>query len=208
MTEMIQDTKGSTPARPGTGRHYLAKATMVALAWTILATVPVAAQTVSVGRAAELGIDAGAVFGLGDQSSININLPGSRFRIGFFTPGSRISFEPAAGFNYNKVEGSDGALRYDLELGVLYHFRPITISTSDAGRVTSRVTSPYVRPFVGLLGTTAGDGDSELSAGAGLGIKVPWRTDLAWRLEANLGYGFDNEAGRIGALVGLSYFPR
>ena len=207
---MMQDSKSSTPTRPGTVRHFLAKATMIALAWTMLATVPVAAQRVSVGRAAELGIDAGAVFGLGDQSSISINVPGSRFRIGFFTPGSRISFEPAAGFRYNKVEDTDGVFQYDLELGVLYHFRPITISTADEGRVTSRVTSPYVRPFVGITGYTAGDDDNEneLSAGAGLGIKIPWRTDLAWRLEANLGYGFDNEAGRIGALVGLSYFPR
>ena len=206
---MMQDNKSSTFARPGIGRHFLAKATTVALAWTMLATAPVAAQTVSVGRAAELGIDAGAVFGLGSQSSVNINLPGSRFRIGFFTPGSRISIEPAAGFNYNKVEDAEGVLRYDLELGLLYHFRPISISTADAGRVTTRVTSPYVRPFVGLLGTNAGDdNETELSAGAGLGIKIPWRTDLAWRLEANLGYGFDNEAGRLGALVGLSYFPR
>jgi hypothetical protein len=47
-----------------------------------------------------------------------------------------------------------------------------------------------------------------VSAGAGLGIKVPWRTDLAWRLEANLGYGFDNKTGRLGLLAGLSYFPR
>ena len=100
--------------------------------------------------------------------------------------------------------------QYDLELGLLYHFRPISISTADAGRVTTRVTSPYVRPFVGLTGYTAGDddNDNEVSAGAGLGIKIPWRTDLAWRLEANLGYGFDNDAARIGALVGLSYFPR
>jgi hypothetical protein len=182
---------------------------MAALALTMLATVPLGAQGVDVGRAAELGIDAGAVFGLGSQSSININLPGSRFRIGFFRPGSRISIEPAAGFGYNKVEGLDGEFRYDLELGLLYHFRPLSISTSEAGRVTTRVTSPYVRPFVGLVGYSSGDDDeNEVSAGAGLGIKIPWRTDLAWRLEANLGYGFDNKAGRLGALLGLSYFPR
>ena len=31
---------------------------------------------------------------------------------------------------------------------------------------------------------------------------------LAWRLEANAGYGFDNEAFRIGAFAGLSFFTR
>jgi hypothetical protein len=174
----------------------------------MLAAVPLEAQ--SVGRAAELGIDAGATFGLGSQSSININLPGSRFRVGYFTPGSRFSFEPAAGFGYNKVEGTDGVFQYDLQLGILYHFNPITVSRADAGRVTARVTSPYVRPFIGITGYDAGSGgsSSEVSAGAGLGVKVPWRTELAWRAEVNLGYGFDNKAGRLGALFGLSYFPR
>jgi hypothetical protein len=188
-------------------RRFLASATAIALTST-LAAAPLAAQ--GVGRAAELGIDAAAVFGLGSQSSIDINLPGSRFRIGFFTEGSRISIEPAVGLGYNKVEGVDGIFRYDLELGLLYHFAPITMSTASTRRITTRVTTPYLRPFVGIVGFSAGGGgsDSEVTAGAGLGIKIPWRTDLAWRLEANLGYGFDNKAGRIGALAGLSYFPR
>jgi hypothetical protein len=39
-------------------------------------------------------------------------------------------------------------------------------------------------------------------------VKIPWRSGLAWRLEANTGYGFDNEAFRIGAFAGLSFFTR
>ncbi len=181
----------------------------LAIAALMLAAAPADAQN-RIGRAAELGIDAGATFGLGSESSVDINLPGSRFRIGFFTPGSRISIEPALGLGYNKTEGTDGILQYDLQLGALYHFRPITVSTtSDAGRTVARVTAPYVRPFVGLTGYSAGgDNENEVSAGAGLGTKIPWRTDLAWRLEANLGYGFDNKAARLGLLLGLSYFPR
>ena len=184
-------------------------AAVLVIAGLMMAAAPAAAQS-GIGRAAELGIDAGATFGLGSESSIDINLPGSRFRIGFFTPGSRISIEPALGLGYNKTEGTEGILQYDLQLGALYHFRPITVSTtSDAGRTVARVTAPYVRPFVGLTGYSAGDdNENEVSAGAGLGIKIPWRTDLAWRLEANLGYGFDNKAGRLGLLAGLSYFPR
>lgn len=174
------------------------------LALALAVASPAAAQ-----RRVELGIDAAAVFGLGNQSSVNINLPGSRFRMGFFQPGSRISIEPAAGLSYNKVEGNDGVLRYDLELGALYHFRPIVIATSDENVMTARTTTPYVRPFIGLTGLTGGEvDDNEFSAGVGLGTRVPWRRDLAIRLEANLGYGFDNDAARIGALVGLSFFPR
>jgi hypothetical protein len=208
----------ATPKQPDNGEECMKNSTwylgplktaMIALAVSASTTVPLAAQA-AVGRAAELGIDAGATFGLGSQSSISINLPGSRFRIGFFTPGSRISIEPAVGFGYNKVEGTDGVFQYDLQLGLLYHLQPLTVSTTDAGRVRSRVTTPYVRPFIGFTGYTAGSGGSEneVSLGAGLGVKIPWRTDLSWRLETNLGYGFDNKAGRLGVLVGLSYFPR
>ena len=174
------------------------------LALALAIASPAAAQ-----RQVELGVDAAAVFGLGDQSSVNINLPGSRFRMGFFQPGSRISIEPAAGLAYNKVEGSDGSLRYDLELGALYHLRPIIIATTDDEPVSTRPASPYVRPFIGLIGLTGGDvDDTEFSAGVGIGTKVPWRRDLAIRVEANVGYGFDNDAARIGVMAGLSFFPR
>jgi hypothetical protein len=205
---MTHDTKRSTLGRRSAGWHFVVNATTIAVAWAGLATAPLAAQ--GVGRAAELGIDAAAVFGLGSQSSIDINLPTSRFRIGFYTPGSHFSIEPALGLGYTKVEGVDGVFLYDLELGLLYHFAPIALTTVTARAVTTRVSAPYLRPFVGLIGFSAGSGgsNSEVSAGAGLGIKIPWRTDLGWRLEANLGYGFDNEAARIGVLVGLSYFPR
>jgi hypothetical protein len=185
---------------------FARNAALFALAATALASAPSAAQT-AVSSATELGIDAGATFGLGSQSSIDFTLPGTRFRMGFFHPGSRISIEPAAGFGYHKVEGSDGVFNYDLQLGALYHFSPITIIREGSG--TTRITAPYVRPFIGFTGFSGGgSSDNEFSAGGGLGIKVPWRTDLAWRLEANLAYGFDNKAGRLGLLAGLSYFPR
>lgn len=191
--------------RSGIALNAAALAVIAAAAFA----APAAAQAGSA-RATELGVDAGATFGLGDQSSIDFALPGSRFRMGFFHPGSRFSIEPAAGFGYHKVEDSDGTFQYDLQLGVLYHFQPITVTRAGEGGNTSRVLSTYVRPFVGLTGYSAGDGgsDSEVSLGAGLGVKIPWRADLAWRLEGNLAYGFDNEAARIGLLAGLSYFPR
>jgi hypothetical protein len=206
MADTTHDMEHPPRHRPRTHRRLRANAAIMGLVCAALGATPLAAQ--SIGRAAELGVDAGAVFGLGSQSSIDVNLPGSRFRIGFFNEGSQVSIEPAFGFGYNKVEGVDGLFRYDLELGVLYHFAPMVTATTR--RITTRVTTPYLRPFVGVTGFSGGGGssDSEVTAGAGLGVKIPWRTDLAWRLEANLGYGFDNKAGRIGTLLGLSYFPR
>jgi hypothetical protein len=164
---------------------------------------------VSTGTAIELGIDAGATFGLGSQSSVDFALPGSRFRLGFFTPGSHLSIEPAAGFGYHKVDGVDGVFQYDLQLGALYHFEPMTVSTAKGAGSTTPAFTPYVRPFVGLTGFSGGgNSDNEFSIGGGLGLLVPWRTELSWRLEGNLGYGFSNKAARLGLLAGLSYFPR
>jgi len=171
------------------------------LAVLLAFATPAAAQ-----RPVEFGIDAGAIFGLGDESSISITVPASRFRVGF-PLGGRWYIEPVAGFSYNKVEGVDGVFTYNLELGALYHVTPFTVIRE--GREPIRVTSVYLRPFVGLTGYFAGDDDdTEFSIGAGVGVKIPWLERLAWRLEANLGYGFDNEAARIGLLAGLSFFPR
>src|SRR5688572_24726367 len=144
-------------------------------------------------RTLELGVDAGAVLGLGDQSSISITLPAARARVGFFlTNDTRWSLEPAVLLSYTKVEDADGVLLYNLEAGALYHFRaPTELRQFEP---TRGVSVAYLRPFVNVIGVTGDEGDSEFSAGAGLGIKVPWRTQLAWRLEANAGYGFDNEA--------------
>ena len=157
-------------------------------------------------RTLELGIDAGAVFGLGDVSSITLTLPAARARAGLFLHNyARWSVEPAASLAFTDAEGADGVLVYNLEAGALYHFRP----PGELGQFeeTRGRSVAYLRPFVNFTGATGG-GDSEISLGAGLGLKVPWRAQLAWRLEANLGYGFDNEAARIGAFAGLSFFTR
>jgi hypothetical protein len=156
----------------------------------------------------EFGIDAGAIVGLGDRSSVRLTLPAARFRAGFFLNNdSRWSVEPAAGFAYNKVEDVPYTLDYNLELGALYHFRP----PQDVVAATSASVA-YVRPFVGLVGVATGGEDSgsdnEFSAGVGYGVKIPWRAGLAWRLEVNAGYGFDNDAFRLGAFAGLSFFAR
>ena len=176
----------------------------------VLAPVPAHSQVqVQAPRRLEVGVDAGAVFGLGKQSSVNISLPASRLRVGFFQPGSRLSIEPAAGFSYDKVEGTDGLFTYNLEVGALYHFQPLEDVAILNGGTATRFAVPYVRPFMGFTGFTGGNSsDNEFSLGTGLGTRVPFRRDLAIRFEGNVGYGFSNKATRIGLLAGLSFFPR
>jgi hypothetical protein len=191
-------------------------ASAAAFVGAALLAAPLAAQTPNAvtqpTRTQEFGLDAGLNIGLGDQSSVSFALPASRARVGFFlTNDTRWSIEPAIGLNYLKVEDSDGNLNYELELGALYHFAPPTNLTGGLGGTGGpivRSSVAYARPFIGLNGSTGGDGDTEVSVGAGLGVKVPWRETLAWRAEANLGYGFDNEALRVGALLGVSFFTR
>ena len=179
--------------------------TCLTLLVSIVLATPAHAQ-----RRVELGVDASAIFGLGSQSSVDVTVPGARFRMGFFQPGSRISIEPAAGFSYDKVSGTDGVFTYNLELGALYHFRPLAPVPVVTGRVPlGTLVIPYVRPFVGVTGFSGGGAsDHEFSVGAGLGTKLLPRPDLGFRFEANLGYGFTANAARIGLLAGLSFFPR
>jgi len=156
----------------------------------------------------EIGADAGAVFGLGAQSSIDVDFPAQRARLGFFLNNdSRISIEPALGFSTRKVEDNPANTNFSAEVGALYHFRPARLITD----VANRAAVSYVRPFAGFEGNIAGGNvrdDQEFFAGAGIGVKVPYRTNIALRAEANIGYGFDNEAARIGLNLGLSFFTR
>ena len=167
-----------------------------------------AAAVAQVPNTIEIGADAGATFGLGDVSSINVDLPAQRARVGFFLNNdSRLSVEPAVGLSYNKFEGQPGQSAYLIETGLLYHFRPARLITD----VANRAAVAYARPFVGFTGVSLGGdtpNENEFFAGAGIGIKVPYRTNIAFRAEANLGYGFDNEAARVGLNLGLSFFTR
>jgi hypothetical protein len=184
----------------------------VALAAVVLAAPAARAQNAAavaqVPNTLEIGADAGATFGLGDVSSVNITLPAQRARVGFFLNNdSRVSIEPAVGFGYNKSEGQPGQTNYLLEAGALYHFRPARLITD----VANRAAVSYARPFIGFTGVSLGGdtkNENEVFAGFGLGVKIPYRTNIAVRAEANLGYGFDNDAARIGVNLGLSFFTR
>lgn len=186
------------------GRPFVVFATLVGLLAASASIASAQRRTSTTPTELEFGIDAGATFGLGKVSSVQLTLPASRFRVGFFLPNSRWSIEPATFLSWTKVEGADGVFVYDLELGALYHLAP----PSDL-HTTPPVSVVYVRPFVGVQGASSGgDDDNEFFMGAGLGVELPWRQSLAWRLEANTGYGFDNKAFRLGLLAGLSFFTR
>lgn len=153
----------------------------------------------------EFGADAGATFGLGKNSYVGISLPTERARVGFFLAGNpRLEVEPAFGLNYFKAKGGDATTIYNVELGVLYHLRAPSYVTGVTG-----ATVAYVRPFVGYQGTAVGGGGADSHAttfGAGVGLKLPVRTNIALRGEANLGYDTNNKAARIGLLAGASFF--
>jgi hypothetical protein len=156
----------------------------------------------------EIGADAGLTFGLGKQSFIQLDFPAQRARLGFFLNNdSRVSVEPSLGFSTIKVKDQDASTGYNAELGALYHFRSARLITD----VSNRQSVSYIRPFVGVNGAiVGGEGDNlnDPYVGAGLGIKIPYRTNIAFRAEANLGYGFDSDAARVGLNLGLSFFTR
>ena len=115
------------------------------------ASVATAQAVVSAPNTLEFGIDAGAVFGLGDVSTVQITLPAARARVGFFLNNdSRWSIEPAAFFSYSKVEELDGIFVYDIEVGASLSL-PATLR-SLAGYSHVRDVPPAVHRHHGRLG--------------------------------------------------------
>ena len=95
-------------------------------------------------RPVELGIDAGATIGLGDNSVTVVDIPAQAFRAGFFM-NDRISLEPKIGLTTISGEG-DTFTSYIAELGLLYHFYRSRLRT-DVYPYGSPLSAFYVRPF-------------------------------------------------------------
>ena len=100
-------------------------------------------------------------------------------------------------------------MTYDLDVGLLYHFR-----------VDRKKAQPYVRPFVGIRGFNS-DSDSEsfddsgnqVSFGAGLGYKVPLADRFGTRIEVGYAHSSENEPSfpestRLYLSFGLSFLTR
>jgi hypothetical protein len=178
-------------------RKTLALATLVALF--------TAAGTASAQRSGpdplELGIDAGINIGLGDNAVTTIDIPVSAARIGF-PIGLRTSLEPKLRLNVVTGDG-DTFTSYRGELGLLYHL--------GSGRYPGAYhrAGLYVRPFLGIVGHSNGNSDSDGLLGIGLGLKQPIVSRLSSRFEANFAHRFgDGGSNELGLLAGLSFFTR
>lgn len=148
----------------------------------------------------ELGIDAGASFGLDDPHVTTISIPGQHVRAGFFF-GRQLEFEPSFGLDYIHASGVSQT-RYEALVGLLYHFTP-----------SRRTSQFYVRPFVGFLGTNIdGSNQTQAALGGGIGVKIPMYPRLSSRFEANYTHTFSSgdadASNAIGLLAGLSFFTR
>ncbi|MDP9176623.1 MAG: hypothetical protein M3O61_02985 [Gemmatimonadota bacterium] len=156
-------------------------------------------------RPVELGVDAAATIGLGDNSVTVVDIPAQALRVGFFMT-DRVSLEPKFGLT-TISGGGDTFTSYLAELGLLYHFYRTRTRTD---LYPSPLAAFYVRPFLGLLGASGG-GSSTTNGrlGVGLGMKVPIASRLASRFEANFAHIFgDFSSNQIGLLAGLSFFTR
>ncbi|HEV2641234.1 MAG TPA: outer membrane beta-barrel protein [Candidatus Elarobacter sp.] len=169
-------------------------------------TITSAATAVSAGaqqrNPVELGIDARVATTVGSSPNLTtVAIPAASFRVGFFV-NPRISVEPRLGVVSTSGGGSTFTV-YTGSVGMLYHFS----KNQPVG------TGVYARPFIGITGTSGGGtSDHEANIGVGLGVKIPFASRLATRLEANYAHSFKSGSvpsmNQIGADIGLSFFTR
>jgi hypothetical protein len=160
---------------------------------------PLHAQRQATSGPWELGIDAGVMFGLGDQDVTVVSVPFQTFRAGYFLT-NKAEIEPRV--SINSIHGGGESLTTsDFKLGLLL------IPQGD--RVGNGI---YLRPFLGVSGVdVSGAGSNNTGyAGAGFGLKIPFvDRRMAMRMEANYAHGFsDGGSNIIGVGIGLSWFTR
>lgn len=157
----------------------------------------------------EVGADVGLSyvsekFGPETFHSTTLSLPVQAIRVGFFA-GDKFEIEPRVGLNLSH-SGGDTFTEYSVQLGLLYHL--------NANALGDRV---YLRPFVGLTGEagSGAPGEHQTIFGGGVGVKIPFATRFATRLEAlyshetapsNLPSNDAPSTNTFGLLIGLSVF--
>ena len=163
---------------------------------TSVASAQARRQTTSTARVWELGADAALSFGLDDPSVTTLQIPVQNLRAGIHVS-DVLSIEPFFGLSYTKIEDLDALTVYQFGVGGLYHF--------STDRTRSQL---YIRPALSIVGiSAAGESDSEVGIGVGLGMKWPRLGGrMAWRGEANIGVIDDQTT--IAALFGVSFFTR
>ena len=154
------------------------------------------------GRPIEIGFNSGiGVSFAGGSNAIEVAVPVQTVRVGFFVA-DQISLEPAVGFTLVKPEDFDASYQLSAALSGLYH-----LSASNAR------AQPYVRAqgqF--LLAGAGGESASQFGVGGGIGVKLPLVERLAARVEASIGYRFENDdfvgVTTVAGLFGFSFFTR
>lgn len=146
----------------------------------------------------EFGIDAKLTLMLDTPEGVSVQIPDSRFRVGFFaTP--NIEVEPAIGVSVLSTTG-ETITAYEFTTGLLLHMR--------SNRAKPQL---YVRPFAGLTGVTGSlISASSTQLGAGLGVKIPLRDRIGTRVEVGFGHHFASKSAtggnRVFLGIGLSFF--
>ena len=155
------------------------------------ATVPME----STPTAYELGIDATADIGLGNNSFTDISIPSGSIRMGFpIDP--HIAIEPKARISISSG-GGNTVTSYRVEVGALYNFD-----------VTKRQREGlYVRPTVGVAGFSGDGSQNTVFGGIGIGYKKPILSQLGMRYEAAFLHNFNNgSSNELELSAGLSWF--
>ena len=150
-------------------------------------------------RPIEFGIDGALLFGLDDPRFTALVIPMPVFRVGFLMT-DKVALEPR--LQLATVRGGGvTATDYALEIGIVY--------SPNGDRVGKGL---YVRPFMGISGSSISGGGSDSSgdAGLGIGLKIPFADRrLATRWEANYAHGFGTPSTNgIELSFGLSFFTR
>lgn len=168
-----------------------------------LAVLTIAASTAKAQQrqqTAELGIDAGVSIGFDTPRHTTVSIPVPAIRLGLYL-NDRVSIEPRIGFQ--SIHDDAGTFTaYTGEAGVLFHFENDPI-----GR------GLYARPFAGLVGSSGGgSSDTQTFFGGGLGLKEPFASRFASRLEVNYSHMTAPTGGSasnsLGILFGISVFNR
>jgi|SRR5687767_1945677 len=109
----------------------------------------------------ELGTDASASLGFGDQKSFSIDIPTGVLRAGYFvTP--KLSLEPQLIFHSLAAEDQEGQSVWALQIGGLYH-----LSTDRTRR------QYFIHPGIAFTGGSAGAPEFTILS-ALVGAKQPW----------------------------------
>ena len=175
-----------------------------------IAFIGIAVLTLSSAAAAqaqkpiELGVDGSLAFGLDSPRITTLSVPVQQLRVGFFvTP--TVSIEPTGSLDYVHSGNNSGSV-LNLGVGALFHLN-----------AAQTEPQPYVRPFLSVYrnsyDTPVGDeSNTALALGAGVGVKIPFATRLAWRLEGAYAHRFKGGSidsfDNLQLLFGLSYFTR